>query len=55
MPFSRNFEFTVFESAENRSAVNAPVLWFEEDDIAKGAKIAAFLVIFLASLIKGSK
>ena len=62
MPFPPNF--TVLESAENRSPVNAPALWFEQDDIAKGGKIAAFLVIFLASLldmtgktslIKGSK
>ena len=52
MPISPNF--TVLESAENRSAVNALALWFEQEDVAKGAKITAFLVTFLASLLGNS-
>ncbi|XP_078375317.1 neuropeptide SIFamide receptor-like [Oculina patagonica] len=52
MPISSNR--TILESAENRSATTAPALWFIEDDVAKGAQIAAFLIIFLACLIGNS-
>ena len=45
---------TVLESAENHSATSTPAPWFEEDDGTKGAKIAAFLVIFLACLLANS-
>lgn len=51
MPFLSNS--TVLESTENHSTTNAPALWLQ-DDVAKEAKIAAFLVIFLASLLGNS-
>ncbi|XP_078373896.1 neuropeptide receptor 22-like [Oculina patagonica] len=52
MPFPSNR--TVLESAENRSATYAPALWFEDNDVSKGAKIAAYLIIFLACLLGNS-
>ncbi|KAL9969481.1 hypothetical protein ACROYT_G021701 [Oculina patagonica] len=45
---------TVLESSENRSATNAPALWLEDNDVSKGAKITAYLVIFLACLLGNS-
>ena len=44
---------TVLESTENHSTTDAPAPW-PQDDAAKGAKIVAFLVIFLASLLGNS-
>ena len=51
MPFP--LTSTAPESAENRTATDTPALW-SDDDVGKGARIAALLVIFLACLLGNS-